>query len=71
MQKISTEEDNETYKGAQKSYADGTIQLAELNRTYQMYVNSQAKQVSSERDYNVTIIELEELIGVPLDVVLQ
>jgi len=71
LQKISTEEDNETYKAAQKNYADGTIQLVELNRTYQMYINSQAKVVSSERDYNVTIIELEELIGVSLDVVLQ
>lgn len=71
LQKISTEEDNETYVAAQKSYADGTIQLPELNRSYQQYVNSQAKQVSNERDYNVSIIELEEVIGVSVEVVLQ
>ncbi len=67
LQKISTEEDNEAYIAAQKNYTDGTIQLDELNRTYQAYINAQSKLATSQRDYNITIIELEEEIGVSLD----
>ncbi len=67
LQKIVTEEDNDFYIAAQKSYADGTIQLIDMNKTYQIYIASQSKLVSSQHDLNVAIIHLEEMIGMPLD----
>jgi outer membrane protein TolC len=67
LQKISGEGDNDSYIAAQKSYADGTIQLAEMNKTYQLYIDSQSKLVSAQRDLNVAAIHLEEMIGVPVD----
>jgi outer membrane protein TolC len=70
LQKILTEEDNDFYIAAQKSYADGTIQLNEMNKTYQSYIISQTKLVGIQHDLNVAIIELEEMIGVPVDQVL-
>jgi outer membrane protein TolC len=70
LQKISSEGDNDSYIAAQKSYADGTIQLAEMNKSYQLYIDSQSKLVTCQRDLNVATIELEEMIGVPISQVL-
>ena len=67
LQKIMTEEDNDFYVSAQKSYADGTIQLNEMNKSYQTYIISQTKLVGAQHDLNVAIIQLESMIGVPID----
>jgi outer membrane protein TolC len=67
LQKVSSEGDNDAYIAAQKSYADGTIQLAEMNKSYQLYIDSQSKLVSAQRDVNVAAIHLEEMIGEPVD----
>jgi outer membrane protein TolC len=67
LQQISTEDDNESYIASQKSYADGTIQLIELNKAYQNYIFAQSRLVVSQRDYNVAVVQLEQVIGVPLD----
>ena len=62
-----TEEDNDFYVSAQKSYADGTIQLNEMNKSYQTYISAQSKLVGAQHDFNVATIELEQMIGVPID----
>jgi outer membrane protein TolC len=67
LEKVSTEGDNDSYVTAQKSYADGTIQLGEMNKAYQLYVSAQSKLVSSQHDFNVATIELEQMIGISID----
>lgn len=71
LQKISLENDLIAYQSAQKDYAEETIKLVEMNKLYQSYINEKAKLVSIERDLNVSIIQLEELIGVPLEEALE
>lgn len=71
LQKIAMEPDYQAYIAAQKNYEDGSIKIDEMNKVYQVYVNEQAKLVSKEKDLNISIIQLESLIGTPLDGVLK
>lgn len=66
LQKISIEEDYSAYLAAQKNYSDGLLKLDEMNKVYQTYTNEQAKLISRQKDLNVAVIQLEEMIGVPL-----
>lgn len=66
LQKISMENDLSAYENAQIDYAEGTLKISEMNKVYQSYVNEKSKLVSREREVNVAIIQLEEIIGVPL-----
>jgi outer membrane protein TolC len=70
LQKISMENDLSAYESAQQDYADGVMKLAEMNKVYQSYVGEKSKLVSREKELNVAVIQLEEMIGVPLDSVL-
>lgn len=67
LQQISVEGENEAYIAGQKDYADGKIQLSDMNRTYAAYIDEQSKLVIKQRDMNVSQLELEQLIGMPLD----
>ncbi len=71
LQIIVIDDNLQAYQVAQKNYADGKIELEVMTRAYQSYINEQAKQVSKERDLNVSVLQLEELIGVPLDKAIQ
>ena len=70
LQKISMENDLSAYENAQLEYADGTLKLNDMNKVYQSYVAEKSKLVSREKELNVAIIQLEEMIGVPLYTVL-
>jgi outer membrane protein TolC len=63
--------DLQAYEAAQKSYADGRIEIEVMNRAYQLYVNEQAKLISKEKDLTVAILQVEELIGMPLNEAIQ
>jgi outer membrane protein TolC len=67
LQRISMEPDLQSYLSAQKNYSEGVIQIDELNLAYQAYLNQQSKLVSKERDLNVAIYELEQLLGISLN----
>lgn len=71
LQKTYMEYDFSAYEAAQKSYSDGTASLAEMNIAYQVVITDKAKLVSKERDFNIAVIMLEELIGVPLSDVIK
>ncbi len=71
LQKTFMEYDYSAYEAAQKSYADGTVSLAEMNLAYQVFITDKAKLVTKERDYNIAVIMLEELIGIPLEDVIK
>ncbi len=66
LQKIGMDDDYQAYLAAQKNYADGSIELDEMNRFYKSYVSEQGKLVTKEKELNIAVIELQELIGVPL-----
>ena len=70
LQRTYMEYDFSAYESAQKSYADGNMTLEEMNKSYQAYILERSKLVSKERDLNIAIIQLEEMIGVPLAVVI-
>lgn len=66
VQKISVDSDLTSYEAGQQAYADGDITLTDMNKLYQSYTLEKGKLVSAEKDLNIAIIRLEELIGVPL-----
>ncbi|MEJ7626037.1 MAG: TolC family protein [Ferruginibacter sp.] len=68
IQKNSLEYDYSGYLSAQKSYADGDTKLEIMDKAYQNYLNEKVKLVSKELDLKIAIIQLEQLIGMPLEV---
>lgn len=66
LEKISVDNNYSDYLSAQGNYADGTITVDVLNKTYQGYVLEQFKLVTLKKQLNVAIIQLEEIIGVSL-----
>ncbi len=66
LQKVSTDNNYSDYLAAQTNYADGTIAVDVLNKIYQGYVLEQFKLITFKKQLNVAIIQLEEIIGVPL-----
>ncbi|MCY7290716.1 MAG: TolC family protein [Ferruginibacter sp.] len=66
LQKIYMDDDYQAYLTAQKNYADGSVELDEVNTIYKSYINEQVKLVTKEKELSVSVIQLEEIIGVPL-----
>ena len=71
IQKSFIEYEYSAYEGAQKSYTDGEISLEDMNITHKGYLLQKAKLVSLQKELNIAIIQLEQLIGVPLAVALK
>lgn len=66
LQKSYMEYDYSAYEAAQRAYSDGDMTIDDMNKTHQIYLTEKSKLVTRERDLNIAIIQLEELIGVPL-----
>lgn len=66
LEKVSVDNNYSDYQAAQNNYADGTITVDVLNKIYQGYVLEQFKLVTLRKQLNVAIIQLEEIVGVPL-----
>ncbi|MBC7866103.1 MAG: TolC family protein [Gloeobacteraceae cyanobacterium ES-bin-316] len=71
LQRNSIEYDFSAYEAAKTSYADGDAALEDMNKVHQAYLNEKAKLVSKEKELNVSIILLEQIIGVPLSEVIK
>lgn len=71
LQKIAMDDDYQAYLAAQKNYADGNIELEDMNRIYKSYVNEQGKLITKEKELNIAVIQLEELINMPLEIALK
>lgn len=67
LQNISLANNLDDYKLAQKNFEEGVITIEALNKIYQNYMNERNKLVSFKRDLNVSVISLEEVLGMPLD----
>lgn len=66
LEKVSVDNNYSDYLAAQDSYADGTITVDILNKIYQGYVLEQFKLVTLRKQLNVSVIQLEEIIGTSL-----
>lgn len=66
LQKISVDNNYSDYLAAQSNFADNVITVDVLNKIYQEYVSEQFKLVQLKKELNVAIIQLEEMIGMPL-----
>lgn len=71
LQRIANEDDATGYENAQKDFKDEVISLEQLNKMYRGMILQKAVLVEKERDFDIATIQLEELIGVPVQSVLQ
>lgn len=66
LQKISVDNNYSDYLAGQSNFADNAITVDVLNKIYQGYVFEQFKLVQLKKQLNVAVIQLEEMIGIPL-----
>ena len=66
-----TQDQYTVYKKAEKDYADGSIKLEDLNKSYKGWVDEQTRRLEFQRNANVAKLELERIIGVKLEDVIK
>ena len=71
LQKIAMEEDVAAYEKAQNDFQNDEITMEELNKLYKATITEKALLATKEKDLNIAIIQIEELIGMPLEKALQ
>lgn len=71
FQKRSMEDDIAAYEKAQKDFKDEVITLEELNKIYKISIGERGLLISKEKDLSIAIIQLEEIIGVPLKTIFE
>ena len=72
LQKRITSDLEGAYKKVKQDYVDGVItDLDEVNKQFHAYIQQQIQERASKREYNVAVVDMEEIIGVPFSSVLQ
>jgi len=66
LQKIAMEDDIAAYDRAQRDFKDEIITLQELNVIYKASIFEKAILTTKEKELNIAGIQLEEIIGMPL-----
>ena len=51
---------------SQQSFKDGEITMDDMNKTHQAFLQEKEKLVTKQKDLNIAVIMLEQIIGVPL-----
>lgn len=54
-------------EAAQQSFANGEITMDVMNKAHQAYLQEKEKLVTKQKDLNIAIIVLEQIVGVPLE----
>lgn len=67
LQNISVGNNYADYLAAQKKFSDGSMTVEEMNKIYQSYLFERSNLITLQREENVSIIQLEEVIGIPLN----
>lgn len=70
LQKIAMEDDLAAYERAQKDFQEDAITLEELNKIYKTSITEKSFLAAKERDLQIAVLQLEEIIGVPLSSVI-
>lgn len=71
LQRIVLDDDLAAYEKAQRDYKDDVIAIEEVNKMYSELIKSKGNLATKEKELNIAIIEIEEIIGVPLKTVLE
>ncbi|HML59121.1 MAG TPA: TolC family protein [Ferruginibacter sp.] len=71
LQRSYLEYDLLAYEAAKRDYAEGDIPMEQMNKAHQIYITEKSKLTTRERDLNIAIIQLEEMIGTSLETALQ
>lgn len=67
LQKSFLEYDYSNYETARNAYSEGTGNMIDMNRNHQNYLLGKAKLTSLQKEYNVAVIRVEEMINMPLE----
>jgi outer membrane protein TolC len=59
-----------TYLRNEKDFSDAIITQEEYNKAYKTWSEEQTKKIQLQRNYNVSKLELEKMIGITIDEVL-
>jgi outer membrane protein TolC len=62
-----TQDDYTLYISKEKDYQDGIILQEDYNKAYKAWADQQTKRLEAQKNYNVAKIQLEEIIGVPIE----
>lgn len=71
LQKIAMEDDVAAYERAQSDFKNDDITMEELNKIYKISITEKALLATKEKDLQIAIIQMEEIIGIPLEKALQ
>lgn len=71
LQRIVTDDDNAAYEKAQKDYRENRISLEDVNKVYRELITSKGFLASTEKELNIAVVEIEQIIRVPLKSVLE
>jgi outer membrane protein TolC len=66
-----TQDEHSAFLTAEKAFGDGVLKQEDYRKASRAYADEQSKMVDLQRNYNVIKIELQELIGIPIDDVLK
>lgn len=66
LQNISISNFLSDYQLAQKNFEEGSITIEGLNKMYQNYMAEKSRLISYKKDLNIAVIQLEEILGMPL-----
>lgn len=67
LQSQVTQDARTAYLAAEKDFQDGAIKQDEYNKSYRGYTDEKIRQAEYLRDLNVIKLQLEKMIGVPID----
>jgi outer membrane protein TolC len=62
-----TQSEYATLKRAESDFSENLIKLDEVERVQKSFINEQVKSLTLQKDLNLTKIELEKVIGVPIE----
>lgn len=66
LQKMAMEDDIAAYEKAQQDYADNIITLEDVSKIYKASVNEKSILATKQKEFNISVIELESAIGTTL-----
>ncbi len=59
------------YRQREQDFKDDFITVDEYNKAFQMYAEQQRRRLQDQRNLNISKLEIEQMIGLPLDELLQ
>lgn len=66
LQKVALANNLADYQAGQKSFEQGLMTIDHLNQMYKNYMDDRNRLVTLQKDLNVAILQLEEMLGMPL-----